>query len=50
MWWTIMVILLVLWMVGMLTEAGGAFIHLLLAGALVVLLISLASRRPTNIT
>lgn len=50
MLWTIMVILLVLWMVGMLTEVGGAFIHLLLAVALVVLIINIVSRSRTNIT
>ena len=36
--WTISIILLLLWLVGLLTGVGGGFIHLLLIGALVVLI------------
>jgi Family of unknown function (DUF5670) len=48
MLWTIFVILLVLWLVGVVSSYTiGGFIHLLLVIALVVLLINLISgRRP----
>jgi hypothetical protein len=45
MLWTILVILLVLWLLGVLTSVGGALIHLLLVIALVVLIIQLISGR-----
>jgi hypothetical protein len=45
--WTLIVVLLVLWLLGMLTSVGGGFVHLLLAIAFVVLLVRLISgRRP----
>ena len=37
MLWTILVILVVLWALGLLTSVGGAAIHLLLVLALIVL-------------
>src|SRR4026208_1943188 len=40
MLWTILVILLVLWLVGLLTHVGGGLIHLLLVVAAVALVIS----------
>jgi hypothetical protein len=43
--WTISIILLLLWLVGLLTGAGGGFIHLLLIGALVVLIFMRPSGR-----
>lgn len=48
MLWTIFVILLVLWLVGMVSSVTfGGFIHLLLVIALVVLLLNLiGGRRP----
>jgi hypothetical protein len=48
MLWTIFVVLLVLWLVGMVSSYTlGGFIHLLLVVALVMLLINLISgRRP----
>jgi hypothetical protein len=48
MLWTIFVILLILWLLGVVTTYTlGGFIHLLLVVALVVLLIQLISdRRP----
>lgn len=49
MLWTILAILLVMWLVGMLAEIGGAFIHLLLALAVVVFIINLFAGRRTNI-
>jgi len=43
--WTILVILLVLWLVGLLTHVGGGLIHLLLVVAVVVLVINLLTGR-----
>lgn len=45
MLWTIMVILLVLWLLGLLTHVGGGLIHLLLVVAVVVLVINLLTGR-----
>jgi len=45
MLWTIMGILLLLWLVGLVAEVGGGLIHLLLVAAVVVLLIQLFSGR-----
>jgi hypothetical protein len=45
MLWTILVILLVLWLVGLLSNVGGSLIHLLLVIAAVVLVINLVSGR-----
>jgi Family of unknown function (DUF5670) len=45
MLWTILVILLVLWLVGLLGNFGGSFIHLLLVIAAIVLVINLVSGR-----
>ncbi len=49
--WTIFVILLVLWLVGMVSSVTfGGFIHLLLVIALVMLVINLVSgRRPCSL-
>jgi uncharacterized protein DUF5670 len=47
MLWTILVILLVLWLLGFLTHIGGGMIHLLLVVAAVVLIINLVSGRRT---
>jgi Flp pilus assembly protein TadB len=45
MLWTILVILLVLWLVGLLAHVGGSLIHLLLVVAVVVLIINLVTGR-----
>ena len=45
MLWTILVILLALWLVGLLTHVGGGLIHLLLVVAVVVLVINLVTGR-----
>jgi Family of unknown function (DUF5670) len=45
MLWTILVILLVLWLIGMLSSVGGSLIHLLLVVAVVVLIINLVTGR-----
>jgi hypothetical protein len=47
MLWTIIVILLVLWLLGLLTSFGGALIHILLLVALVVLIYNLFVGRRT---
>ena len=48
MLWTIFVILLILWLVGMVSSyTVGGFIHLLLVLALVVLVINLITGRRT---
>jgi hypothetical protein len=47
MLWTIIVVLLVLWLLGLVVKIGGALIHLLLVVALVVFIINMLSgRRP----
>jgi Family of unknown function (DUF5670) len=47
MLWTILVILLILWLLGFSFHVGGALIHLLLVVAVVVLVINLISGRRT---
>ena len=47
MLWTILVILLVLWLLGLIAHIGGGLIHLLLVVALVIFVINLLTgRRP----
>ena len=45
MLWTIMVVLLILWLLGFSLHVAGGLIHLLLVVALVVLVINLVSGR-----
>ncbi len=45
MLWTIAVILLVLWLLGLLTSIGGGLIHILLVIALVIVVIRLLQGR-----
>ena len=47
MLWTILAVLLVLWLVGLLANIGGGLIHLLLVVAAVVLIFQLLSGRRT---
>ena len=47
MLWTILVILLVLWLLGVVSHVGGGMIHLLLVIAAIVLVINLVSGRRT---
>ena len=47
MLWTILVVLVVLWLVGFLAHIGGGLIHLLLVVALIVLVINLLTGRRT---
>lgn len=44
MLWTIVGILIVLWLLGLVANIGGALIHLLLVAAVVVFLFNLISR------
>jgi hypothetical protein len=45
MLWTIIVILVVLWLIGFIAQIGGGFIHILLVIAAIVLVINLVSGR-----
>jgi hypothetical protein len=45
MLWTILIVLLILWLLGFSLNLGGGLIHLLLVVALVVLVINLISGR-----
>ena len=45
MLWTIIVILVVLWLLGFLVHVGGSFIHLLLVIAVIILIINLLQGR-----
>jgi hypothetical protein len=45
MLWTILVIILILWLVGFLAKVGGGLVHLLLVIALIVLVIQLVTGR-----
>jgi hypothetical protein len=49
MLWTILAILVVLWLLGLLANVGGAFIHLLLIVAVIVLIAQLVSGRRTSV-
>lgn len=45
MLWTIIGILIALWLIGLIADIGGGFIHLLLVVALVVFLVNLFTSR-----
>lgn len=45
MWWTILVILVLLWLVGFFGHIGGGMIHILLVMAVAILAFNLMSRR-----
>ena len=45
MLWTIIVILLVLWLLGLISHVGGVLIHLLLVVAVIVLIYNLVTGR-----
>jgi hypothetical protein len=47
MLWTILVVLLVLWLIGMVANIGGGLIHLILVVALVIFVINLLTGRRT---
>ena len=45
MLWTILVILVVLWLLGLISHVGGSLIHLLLVLAVIVLIYNLVTGR-----
>ena len=45
MLWTILIVVLVLWLLGFSLHIGGGLIHLLLVVALIMLIFNLVSRR-----
>jgi Family of unknown function (DUF5670) len=47
MLWTIIAVLVVLWLIGLIAHIGGGLIHLLLVVALVVFVINLLTGRRT---
>ena len=47
MLWTIIVVLLILWLLGLVVSVGGNLIHILLVIALVVLIINLLQGRKS---
>ena len=47
MLWTVLVVLLILWLLGFSLHIGGGLIHILLVVAVVVLVINLVSGRRT---
>jgi hypothetical protein len=47
MLWTILIVLLILWLLGFSFHVGGSLIHILLVIAVVVLVINLVSGRRT---
>jgi Flp pilus assembly protein TadB len=47
MLWTILAVLLVLWLIGLVLKIGGALIHLILVVALVIFVINLLTGRRT---
>jgi hypothetical protein len=49
MLWTILIILVVLWLVGFAVDVAGGLIHLLLVIAAVVLVVKLVSGRGTSV-
>lgn len=49
MLWTVLVILLILWLLGFSMHVGGSLIHLLLVVGLVVLVINLLSGRRSAV-
>jgi Family of unknown function (DUF5670) len=49
MLWTVLVVLLILWLLGFSFHVGGSLIHLLLVVGLVVLIINLLSGRRSAV-
>ncbi|MEI7834568.1 MAG: lmo0937 family membrane protein [bacterium] len=48
MLWTVIAILVVLWLLGFLTQVGGSLIHLLLVIALIVFIVNMLTNRRTS--
>ena len=49
MLWTVLVILLILWLLGFSLHVAGSLIHLLLVVALIVLIVNLLTGRSTAV-
>ena len=49
MLWTIIVVLIVLWALGLIGNIGGGLVHILLVLALIILVYNLLTRRRSNI-
>jgi len=49
MLWTILAVILVLWLLGLLANIGGGLIHLLLIVAVIVLIAQFVSGRRTSV-
>jgi len=47
--WTLIVVLVVLWLLGFLLHVGGALIHLLLVVAVVLLIVNLLTGRGARV-
>jgi hypothetical protein len=45
MLWTVFVVLLILWLLGFSFHIGGGLVHLVLVGAVVILIVNLVSGR-----
>jgi hypothetical protein len=45
--WTVLVVLVVLWLIGLVANIGGGLIHLLLVIALIILVYNLITGRST---
>ena len=48
MWWTVLAVILMLWLLGFIGEIGGNLVHLLLAVALIVLILQIVPRKRTR--
>ncbi|MEI7834589.1 MAG: lmo0937 family membrane protein [bacterium] len=48
MLWTVIAILVVLWLLGFLTQVGGSLIHILLVIALIVFIVNMLTNRRTS--
>jgi hypothetical protein len=49
MLWTVIVILLVLWLLGLVANVGGALIHILLVIAVIAFIYNLVTRRSGRV-
>ncbi len=47
--WTLIVILVVLWLIGFVVHIGGAFVHLLLVIAVILLIFNLITGRGARV-
>ena len=45
MWWTILVVLVILWLIGFVSNVGGGLIHILLVLAAIIVVVNVVSGR-----